>query len=175
MRIPPRFGTACFAAVTLLAATEARASHVGKHDADTIAREADAQPGASGASAAVDKSGKLRAITAEEAKALLDAMAPYVNQSSEGLTPVQHENGAISIDLQDRFQSVSVARVATDGSAVVRCVTTRAEAEQFVTKDAKTRSGKASSKKARATKPAARTASPPTTAMTTTTAPLEEK
>jgi hypothetical protein len=129
MRIPPRFGTACFAAVSLVVATEAR----------------------------------------------LDAMAPYVSQSGEGLTQVQHENGAISIDLQDRFQSVSVARVATDGSAVVRCVTTRPEAEQFVTKDAKTRPGKASSKKARATKPAVRTASPSTTAMTTTTAPLEEK
>ena len=153
MRIPPRFGTACFAAVSLLVATEARASHVGKHDADTIAREADAQPGASGASAAVDKNGKLRAITAEEAKALLDAMAPYISQSSEGLTPVHHQSGAISIDLQDRFQSVSVARVATDGSPVVRCVTTRAEAEQFLAKDS-TRSGKASTKKTRATKPA---------------------
>ncbi len=51
-------------------------SHVGKHDADTIAREADAQPGASGASAAVDKNGKLRAITAEEAKALLTRWLP---------------------------------------------------------------------------------------------------
>ncbi len=67
-----------------------------------------------------------------------------------------------------------MARVATDRSPVVRCVTTRAEAEQFLAKDS-TRSGKASTKKTRATKPAVRTASAPATAMTTTSAPLEEK
>ena len=174
MRITPRLGTVWIAAFSLLVAAEARASNAGKHDADTLAKEADEQPGAS-AAAAVDRHGKLRAITAEEARALVDGMARYVDQSSVGLTPVRQANGVMAIDLQDRFQSVSMARVSADGSAVVRCVTTRQEAEQFLAKDGKTaRAKKASAKKARAMQAAPRTAAP-ATAMTATTPPLEEK
>ena len=174
MRITPRLGTVWIAAFSLLVAAEARASNAGKHDADTLAKEADEQPGAS-AAAAVDRHGKLRAITAEEARALVDGMARYVDQSSEGLTPVRHENGAISVDLDDRFQSVSMARVAADGSAVVRCVSTKEEAEQFLAKDGKTaKAKKASGKRARVMRSAPR-ADAPAAAMTTTTAPLEEK
>jgi len=175
MRITPRLGTVWIAAFSLLVAAEALASNAGRHDADTLAKEADEQPGASAAAAAVDRHGKLRAITPEEARALVDGMARYVNQSSEGLTLVRHENGAISVDLDDRFQSVSLARVAADGSAVVRCVNTKEEAQQFLAKDRKTaKAKKASAKKARAMQPAPRTAAP-ATAMTATTAPLEEK
>src|SRR5215510_11241576 len=147
MRLSRKHGTVWIAASLMLVAAEARASNAGKHDADSLAREADEKPGASSAAAASDRQGKLRAITPEEARALVDGIAKYVDQSGEGLTPVQQPNGVMAIDLQDRFQSVSLARITADGTPVVRCVSTKAEAEQFLAKDGKTPAGK--SKKAR--------------------------
>jgi hypothetical protein len=75
--------------------------------------------------------GRLRQPTREEAKALAEALKDMVNQSTEGLTVVQHADGTKSVDLQDRFQSVSVAKV-SDGAVETRCVTSAEEAKEFL-------------------------------------------
>src|SRR5690349_16942951 len=74
--------------------------------------------------AAVDPAtGRLRGITPEEARALLESVSRELSHSDEGLTLVYHPNGMISIDLQDRFQSAALVRVEADGTLRARCVT----------------------------------------------------
>ncbi len=94
--------------------------------------------GANGQQVAADKqAGKLRQPSAEEAKQLLEGIAPLVSMSTDGLNPVYHENGSISVDLQDRFQNVAMAKIGADGKVEQKCITSVAEAENFLKRDAK--------------------------------------
>ena len=43
------------------------------------------------------------------------------DRSSEGLVEVEHPNGAVSIDLQGRFQSIMLAATDTNGKAAATC------------------------------------------------------
>ena len=86
-----------------------------------------------GQSVAVDpQTGKLRPPTPEEARQLGMALRKYLSRSSQGLTVKTHPNGAQSVDLQGRFQSVSLAKINPDGSASEKCVTSMQQAEQFL-------------------------------------------
>lgn len=121
---------------TIVLSTFAFAQHAAKGD-----------NGVNGQQAAADKqTGKLRQPSAEEAKQLLDGMAPLVNMSTEGLTAIRHENGAVSVDLQDRFQSVAVAKVGADGEVEERCVTSLGEAEEFLASGTESKDSKAAPK-----------------------------
>lgn len=94
--------------------------------------------GVNGQQAAADKqTGKLRQPSAEEAKQLLDGLAPLVSQSTEGLNVVKHDDGSLSVDLQDRFQSVVVAKAGADAKVEEKCVTSVAEAKDFLKGDTK--------------------------------------
>jgi len=171
MRLRRKHGTFWIAASLVLVSAEARASNAGKHDDESDAKAADVAPGTAGASVAADR-GKLRAVTPEEARVLLQGMSRFVDQSSDGLQTVRHESGALSIYLDDRFQSVSMARVTADGKPVVHCVTTKGEAKQFLADRSTSTPGnsKKGSKRARVT-PAAGTGP----RSTTNSAALEEK
>lgn len=80
--------------------------------------------------------GKFRAPTKEEQDELMAAIAPRLSQSSEGLTPKLHTaTGATMIELDERFESVALARVAPDGTVVNECVTTESEAKEFLQRD----------------------------------------
>jgi len=80
----------------------------------------------------VDKqTGQLRRPTAEETEALVAQLAAMTNQSTEGLHEISGVNGAF-VDLQDRFQSVVLARPNADGTSELRCVTTFEEAAEFL-------------------------------------------
>jgi hypothetical protein len=68
------------------------------------------------------QTGKLRPLTPEEAQKLAAGLKDMVNQSTEGLEQVQHEDGSVSMDLKGRFQNVTVARVNQDGSVSQSCV-----------------------------------------------------
>ena len=110
-------------AACLLAGT-ALAQHAGKghgHDND-----------ASAARVGVDGSGRLRALTPEEARELVAGMARFVDQSDVGLKSKQLPFG-VMVDLEDRFQSVSLARLAGDGKVVTQCVGGVGEALDFLT------------------------------------------
>ncbi|MGC3996721.1 MAG: hypothetical protein QM767_03985 [Anaeromyxobacter sp.] len=112
---------AMLAALAIAVPSLAEAQHVakGKKKADV---EVDTP-----ATAAVDESGRLRAPTREELEALSAATAALVNESTEGLTPVQLPDGSRVVNLEDHFQSVAVAT--TRGAKVdARCVTSPEEA-----------------------------------------------
>jgi hypothetical protein len=51
-----------------------------------------------------------------------------LSTSDEGLLEVHHPNGAVSIDLQGRFQSLSMVTVGKDGKVQLHCVDTPAGA-----------------------------------------------
>lgn len=61
-------------------------------------------------------------LTDEEARKLAEGLKRLVNQSTEGLVEVQHADGSVSVNLDDRFQNVTVARVNKDGSVAQSCV-----------------------------------------------------
>lgn len=123
--------------VLILTNTLALAQHAAKGD-----------NGVNGQQAAADKqTGKLRQPSAEETKELLDGLTPLVNQSAEGLNVVKHDDGSLSVDLQDRFQNVAVAKIGADGKVEEKCVTSVAEAKDFLSRDAKPKDSKPEAKK----------------------------
>jgi hypothetical protein len=61
-------------------------------------------------------------LTDAEAQKLASGLKDLVNQSTEGLVETQHADGSVSVNLEDRFQSVTVARVNKDGSISQSCV-----------------------------------------------------
>lgn len=111
----------------ILTSTLAVAQHAAKGDNNGNGQE----------TASDKQGGKLRQPTAEETKQLLDGVAALVNTSVEGLVAVSHEGGRLSVDLQDRFQSVAVAKIGADGKVEQRCVTSPAEAKEFLAKESK--------------------------------------
>jgi len=54
-----------------------------------------------------------------------------VNQSTEGLVQVRHANGMVSMDLQGRFQNVSLAKKEADGTVTQACVNNLESAAEF--------------------------------------------
>jgi len=55
-----------------------------------------------------------------------------LSRSTEGLVEVTHPDGHVSVHLQGRFQSASVARINSDGQIETTCVETQAEADTFL-------------------------------------------
>ncbi|HSN91274.1 MAG TPA: hypothetical protein VLS93_08595 [Anaeromyxobacteraceae bacterium] len=88
-------------------------------------------PAVVSAQVAVDEDGALRAPTAEESKALADATGDALSQSDKGLSERRLPDGTVQVDLQGRFESLSVARV-VNGQVVARCVTSPGEAADFL-------------------------------------------
>lgn len=69
-----------------------------------------------------EQMGQPQQLTADEAQKLAGGLKGLVNQSTEGLVEVRHADGSVSVNLEDRFQSVTVARVNKDGSIAQSCV-----------------------------------------------------
>jgi hypothetical protein len=61
-------------------------------------------------------------LTPEEAQKLAAGLKDKLNQSTEDLVQVRHQDGSVSMDLQGRFQNVTVARINKDGSVSQACV-----------------------------------------------------
>ena len=68
------------------------------------------------------QTGRMRELTDEEQRKLAAGLKQMVNKSTDGLSEVQHADGSVTMDLQDRFQNVTVARVNDDGSVSQSCV-----------------------------------------------------
>ena len=68
------------------------------------------------------QTGDIQPLTPQEAEKLAAGLKPMLNKSTEGLIPVQHPDGSMSVDLQGRFRNVTVARVNKDGSVSQSCV-----------------------------------------------------
>jgi hypothetical protein len=68
------------------------------------------------------QTGRMRELTDDEARKLAAGLKQMVNPSTKGLSEVQHADGSVTMDLQDRFQNLTVARVNDDGSVSQSCV-----------------------------------------------------
>ena len=68
------------------------------------------------------QTGQLRQLTPEESQRLAEGLKRMINKSSEGLVEVQHADGSVSMDLQGRFQNVTVARVNNEQGVTQSCV-----------------------------------------------------
>jgi len=68
------------------------------------------------------QTGEIQQLTPEEAEKLAAGLKPMLNQSTEGLVQFHHPDGSVSVDLQGRFQDVTVARVNKDGTVSQSCV-----------------------------------------------------
>lgn len=65
-------------------------------------------------------------------KALSPTVANMLSRSSEGLVEVHHPDGHVSVDLQGRFQSVSLARLNAAGEVEATCVENAEQGENFL-------------------------------------------
>lgn len=83
------------------------------------------------------QTGQMKELTPEEAQKLAAGLKQMVNQSTEGLEQVQHADGSVSMDLEGRFQNVTVARVNEDGSVSQSCVDNPQAAAKFFRIDPK--------------------------------------
>ena len=78
---------------------------------------------ATGQTIVVDRqTGQTRPLTPEEALILAEGIKQLVNQSTDGLVQVRHENGMVSMNLQGRFQDVLLAKREADGTISQVCV-----------------------------------------------------
>ena len=79
------------------------------------------------------QTGKIKPLTPQEAQELAQGLKTMLdkNKSSEGLVEEHHADGSVSIDLQGRFQNVTVARENEDGTVTTSCVDTPRAAANF--------------------------------------------
>ena len=92
-----------------------------------------AKPNHKGMQAYVDPdTGNTRKPTDAESQQLAQELKAIVNDSHEGLTPVELPNGAVAIDLEGRFMNVSVATIAGDGKLSLGCASTLREALELM-------------------------------------------
>ena len=96
----------------------------------------DALPvGAAAMRVAIDpETGALVIAPIDVEKALSPTVANMLSRSSEGLVEVHHPDGHVSVDLQGRFQSVSLARLNEAGEVEATCVENAEQGETFLGK-----------------------------------------
>lgn len=68
------------------------------------------------------ETGQIRALTPDEAQKIAAGLKELINDSPEGLQTTQNADGSLSVNVEGRFQNVTVARVNTDGSVSQSCV-----------------------------------------------------
>jgi hypothetical protein len=83
------------------------------------------------------QSGEIKPLTAQEAEKLATGLASMLDDSTDGLVKVRHGDGSVSMDLQDHFQNVTVARVTSDGTIEQSCVDNPRAAAKFFRIDQK--------------------------------------
>jgi hypothetical protein len=76
--------------------------------------------------------GALRKPTQQETDTMVNQISVLTNRSTEGLTVNQSPNGMKSVDLQGRFNSVTLGRANADGTTEIRCVFSIEEAADFL-------------------------------------------
>jgi hypothetical protein len=66
--------------------------------------------------------GQIVELNAEQAEKLAGGLSQLINQSTEELVEVHHADGSVSVNLDDHFQNVTVARINKNGSVAQSCV-----------------------------------------------------
>lgn len=77
------------------------------------------------------QTGKMKPLTQEEARKLAEGLKGMLNKSTEGLVEEHNSDGSVSVDLQGRFQNVTVARENEDGTLTTSCVDSPRAAAAF--------------------------------------------
>lgn len=77
------------------------------------------------------QTGQIKPLSPQEAQQLAEGLRGMLNRSSEGLVPVREADGSLSMDLQGRFQNVTVARINEDGTVSESCVDNPEAAANF--------------------------------------------
>jgi hypothetical protein len=75
-------------------------------------------------------------LTQEQARQLAEQLEG--NKETDGLVKEKHEDGSVSIDLQGRFQNVTLAKRNDDGTVSASCVDTPEAARAFLDSREKT-------------------------------------
>ena len=75
-------------------------------------------------------------LTPEQARQLAEQLEG--NKATEGLVQEKHEDGTVAVDLQGRFQNVTLARRNDDGTVSAACVDTPEAAGAFLNSRGKT-------------------------------------
>jgi hypothetical protein len=83
------------------------------------------------------QTGEIKRLTPQEAQQLANGLAPMLDNSTDGLVQVRHADGSVSMDLQGRFQNVTVIKVNTDGTVEQGCVDNPRAAAKFFGIDSK--------------------------------------
>jgi hypothetical protein len=122
---------AAIAILALAAMTVVSRQSAGGKQPDAPAKVSPAMPNANNKNATVkvagqdmpvDTQGQIRPLTPDEAKKMAEGLKGMLNKSSEGLVEEHNADGSVEMDLQGRFQSVTVARINKDGSVTQSCV-----------------------------------------------------
>jgi len=79
--------------------------------------------------------GTVRAITADEARELIDGIIAATDRTGVGLEPTAGPGGAQMIDIEGHFGHVVISRYNPDGSISLRCVSTADEAADFLAEE----------------------------------------
>ena len=77
------------------------------------------------------QTGQIKSLSPEEAQKVAEGLKQVINRSTEGLVETREADGSVSVDLQDRFQNVAVARKNDDGSVEQGCVDNAQAAGEF--------------------------------------------
>jgi len=88
------------------------------------------------------ETGQMKPLNAQETEKLAQALKKMVNQSTDALAQVKHSDGSVSMELDGRFQNVTVARVNNDGTVSKSCVDNPRAAAAFFGIDPKLIEGK---------------------------------
>lgn len=83
------------------------------------------------------QTGQIKPLSPQEADRLAQGLKQMIHPSAEGLVEVQHADGSASMDLEERFQNVTVARINEDGSISTSCVNNPRAAGKFLGIDPK--------------------------------------
>lgn len=132
------------AAVTVVSRQSASAGEAGKADgpqnSTTVsgpAAEKYMKVKVAGQDVPVDQTGQVKPLSPEEAQKLADSLKHLLNKSTEGLVEERHADGSVSVDLQGRFEHVTVARKNQDGTVSQSCVDNPRAAAAFYKIDPK--------------------------------------
>ena len=83
------------------------------------------------------QTGQIKPLSPQEAQQLAEQLKGMFNKSTDDLEVVREADGSLSMDLQGRFQNVTVARTNADGSVTQSCVDNPEAAAQFFRIDPK--------------------------------------
>lgn len=126
------------AAITVISRQKGRATHAANRETNKVAAPLFVTRRVGSQDIQVNpQTGEMKPLTQDEAQRLANDLAPMLDTSTDGLTQVRHADASVSMDLQGRFQNVTVARINADGAIEQSCVDNPRAAAKFFRIDPK--------------------------------------